>query len=382
MGITVHLRERKQTSKGKVSLYLEYYKGTTKTSEGKIKPVRDYEYLNLYLVDNPKTTIDKDQNRKTLELAKTIKAKRELEIKNGQYGFTPDFKVKAVFLDYFNSETDKRINSRGNSGNWKSALKHLTDYISADYHPGLAFSEIDQRFCNGFKTYLLERARTSARQPLSSSSQNSYYAKFKACLKQAVKDGIIQRNPSEGIVLPRITSHKREYLTFEDLQKLAKTPCRYESLKKAFLFSCLSGLRWSDIQKLLWKEVQEFGGGWRVVFHQQKTKGLQYLDISQQARELLGEQGAQEERVFVGLKYSTYLNTALTQWMLRAGITKDITFHCARHTYAVLQLSFGTDIFTLSKMLGHQEIKTTMIYSQIIDQKRIEAANRIPSINL
>jgi integrase/recombinase XerD len=382
MGITVHLRQRKQSKNGKVSLYLEFYKGTMTSAEGKVKAVRDYEYLDLYLVDKPKTTAEKEQNKKIQELANSIKSKRELEIKNGQYGFAPDFKVKVVFLDYFKEEAKKREDSKGNSGNWKSAQIHLTNYLNSDYHPGLTFSEIDPRLCNGFKAYLKERAKAKSGEPLSSASQNSYYAKFKACLKQAVKERVIHNNPSEGIVLPRIVSHQREYLTFEEVQQLAKTDCRYDFLKRAFLFSCLTGLRWSDIQKLSWREVQKFGDGWRIVFHQQKTKGLQYLDISQQARDLLGEVGELNDRVFVGLKYSAYMNTALAQWMLRAGITKDITFHCARHTYAVLQLNLGTDIFTLSKMLGHQEIKTTMIYSQIMDEKRIEAANRIPSIHM
>lgn len=380
MGITVHLRERKQSQGGKISLYLEFYKGTMKTASGKVKAVRDYEYLDLYLVDKPKTPTDKEQNKKIQELANSIKCKRELEIKNGQYGFAPDFKVKAVFLDYFKEAVKKREDSKGNSGNWKSALIHLTNYLNSNYHPGLTFSEIDQRFCNGFKTYLKEQAKAKSGEPLCSSSQNSYYAKFKACLKQAVRDQVIQNNPSEEIVLPRIVSHKREYLTHEELQKLAKAQCRYDVLKRAFIFSCLTGLRWSDIQKLSWREVQKIGDGWRIVFHQQKTKGLQYLDISQQARDLLGEAGNADERVFVGLKYSAYMNTALAQWILRAGITKDITFHCARHTYAVLQLNYGTDIFTLSKMLGHQEIKTTMIYSQIMDEKRLQAANCIPTI--
>ncbi len=382
MSIKVHLRQRKQSSNGKISLYLEYYKGTSKTANGMVKALREYEYLDLYLIDKPKNTVEREQNKKILELANTIKSRRELEIKNGQYGFTPDFKAKAVFLDYFKAETATKLQSAGNGGNWRSTLKHLTNYISAEYAPGFAFSEIDERFCTGFKTYLNEKARTSAGQHLSPSSQHSYYSKLKACLRQAVKEKIIQNNPSEGIPLPRAVSPKREYLTHEELQKLADAECRYDVLKRAFMFSCLTGLRWSDVQKMTWKEVQRFGEGWRVVFHQQKTKGLQYLDISQQARGLLGNEGKLDERVFMGLNYSSYMNTALAQWMLRAGITKDITFHCARHTYAVLQLNYGTDIFTLSKMLGHSEIKTTMIYSQILDEKRLEAANRIPELQL
>ena len=128
--------------------------------------------------------------------------------------------------------------------------------------------------------------------------------------------------------------------------------------------------------------MQKTDTGNRITFHQQKTKGLQYLDISDQARNYLEEEGQPDERVFMGLKYSSYTNVELTKWMLKAGITKNITFHCARHTFAVLQLSLGTEIYTLSKLLGHAEIKTTQIYANIIDEKKREAVNRIPDINI
>ena len=92
---------------------------------------------------------------------------------------------------------------------------------------------------------------------------------------------------------------------------------------------------------------------------------------------MLGEEQEQTERVFKGLKYSAWHNVKLAQWVLRAGITKNITFHCARHTYATLQLTMGTDIYTVSKLLGHRELKTTQIYAKVIDNKKKEAANKI-----
>ena len=377
MAISVHLRQRKQTSKGRVSLYLEFYKGTTTSPEGKVRPVRDYEYLSLYLIDKPKTALEKDQNKQTLNLAKSVKAKRELEIKNGVYGFAPDFKANTQLLEYFKAETEKRGQSDGNFGNWRSTLKHLADYVEQHYQLSIPFRQIDDKFCQGFKDYLNNKAISVNGLPLSSSSQNSYYAKFKACLKQAVKERIISYNPSEGITLPRAIIPKREWLTLTELGQLAQTECRYPVLKNAFLFSCLTGLRWSDCQKMTWREVQELDHGWRVVFHQQKTKGLQYHDISDEARELLGNGGQPDERVFIGLKYSAYMNTALQQWMLRAGITKEITFHCARHTYAMNQLESGTDIMTLREMLGHSELKTTLVYAKATDHKKREAANRV-----
>jgi len=94
------------------------------------------------------------------------------------------------------------------------------------------------------------------------------------------------------------------------------------------------------------------------------------------------DRGKPDERVFIGLKYSSYSNVELSRWMLKAGITKQITFHCARHTFAVLQLTLGTEIYTLSKMLGHSELKTTQIYAKIVDEKIKEGMNKIPNINL
>lgn len=374
----VHLRQRKQTKDGSISLFLEIYKGTTTTADGKVKNLRDYEYLNLYLIDKPKSAIDKQSNKDTLQLAESIKAKRELEIKNGLYGFANEFKQSTNFIDYFTDQMEKRKQSMGNYGNWDSTLKHLIKFAGTK----VSFREIDQTFCENFRDYLKNTAKTKSGQPLSSSSVSSYFSKFRACLKEAVRKKIILSNPATDVTNIRVIENIRAYLTIDELKAIVKAECRYDVLKRAFIFSCLTGLRWSDINNLKWSEVQNTNEGWRIIFHQQKTKGLQYLDISEQARGYLGEQGNPNERVFIGLKYSSYMNVELTKWMMRAGITKDITFHCARHTFAVLQLTLGTEIFTLSKLLGHSELKTTQIYAKIIDEKKREAVNKIPDINI
>ena len=374
----VHLRKRQHSKTGSISLFLEIYKGTTTTADGKVKNLRDYEYLNLYLIDKPKTPIDKQSNKDNLLLAESIKAKRELEIKNGLYGFTNEFKQSTNFIDYFTDQMEKRKQSEGNYGNWDSTLKHLIKFAGTK----ISFREIDDIFCENFRDYLKNTAKKTSGQPLSSSSVSSYFNKFRACLKEAVKKKIILSNPATDVTNPKVIENIRQYLSLDDLKAIVKTECRYDVLKRAFVFSCLTGLRWSDINNLKWSEVQNTNEGWRITFHQQKTKGLQYLDISEQARGYLGEQCNPNERVFTGLKYSSYMNVELSKWMMKAGITKDITFHCARHTFAVLQLTLGTEIFTLSKLLGHSELKTTQIYAKIIDEKKREAVNKIPDINI
>lgn len=376
--MNVHLRQRKQTKAGSISLYLEIYKGTAKQPDGTLKVLRDYEYLDLFLMDKPVTPLDKQSNKDTLALAKTIKAKRELEIKNGQYGFSSNKNKNANFINYFDDQAEKRLQSKGNYDNWNSALKHLKKFAGDQ----VTFNEVTPEFSEQFRNYLRDKAKTKSEKKLSSASVSSYFNKFRACLTKAKKDKIILSNPAEDITNSLEIESEREYLTFDEVKKLAKAECRYDVLKRAFLFSCLTGLRWSDIQKMKWSEVKKTDDGDRIVFHQQKTKGLQYLDISEQAKSFFGLPDLPDERVFKGLKYSDYFNTALMQWVLRAGITKHITFHCARHTFAVLQLELGTEIYTLSKLLGHSELKTTEIYAKIIDKKKREAVNKIPDINI
>jgi site-specific recombinase XerD len=96
----------------------------------------------------------------------------------------------------------------------------------------------------------------------------------------------------------------------------------------------------------------------------------------------MGERGKDAEYVFIGLKYSSYMNVALQRWMMEAGVTKNITFHCARHTYAILQLQLGADLYTLQKLLGHSEIKTTQVYADILGEKKREAVNRLETIQI
>ena len=176
---------------------------------------------------------------------------------------------------------------------------------------------------------------------------------------------------------------RREYLTIEELNKLVKTPCNNDLMKRAALFSALTGLRFSDIQKMTWGELEYIKGqGYFLNFNQKKTKGVEVLPISEQAYSFTeGTESPkdmpQDKLVFEGLKYSAYHNKHLFQWIGAAGITKGITFHCFRHTFATLQLFNGTDIYTVSKMLGHKDLKTTQVYAKIVDEAKRTAANKI-----
>ena len=372
----IKIRQKPQRSTGKTSLVLEYYYGYTRDDEGRIKHRRKFETLEYYLYTDPKNKLERDHNKVNLEMAEKVKAKRLLAEQNEQYGFAVKYKIRTNLVEYIKGLIEQRKESPGNWGNWDSALKHLVAYAGTN----TTFEMVDKKFVEGFKTYLAKQAKTKSGTALSTNSQSSYFLKLKAALNQAVEDGIIPHSPAMSVKPAHVEDVHREYLTFDELQRLAKTECPYPVLKDAFLFSCLTGMRWSDINKLTWAEVQEFDGGTRIVFRQKKTKGLEYLDITDQAVRYMGQRGKADERVFVGLKYSAWHNLALREWCLKAGITKHITFHCGRHTFAVLQLSLGTEIYTVSKLLGHRELKTTQVYAQIMDAKKREAVNRIPEL--
>ncbi len=374
----IHIRKRKNSLGDRYNLSLEVYKGYVKNANGSIKVNRETSKLEYYLYVNPKTPQQKTHNKEVEIKVEIIRAEKEKDYLNGKYGFQSENKVKASFIEYFRKLTEERYKSKGNYGNWDSALKHLIKYKGEN----ISFELANIYYCEGFKHYLQNIAKTKSNQPLSGSSISSYFNKLRAALNQAVDDGIILVNPAYKVSMPKPIEAEREFLTLEEVQALFKTECRYDVLKRAFLFSCLTGLRWSDIQQLEWSQVQKEGDNWKINFHQQKTKGLQYHYINAQAKELLGAKVADTDRVFVGLNYSVYMNIALLQWCIRAGIGKHITFHCARHTFATLQLTLGTDLFTVSKLLGHSEIRTTQIYAKVIDQKKIEAVNSIPNFEV
>lgn len=379
----IHLKKKKLKS-GKTSLYIEYYKGHKTTSENKVKHFREFEYLDLYLISNPETVQDKRANKEQLELAKKILAIRKAEVYQGKFKIQNNFKGKTTFLSYYELKKEERYETRGNYDNWDAAQKHLEKYCPEH----VTFNDVDVDFIKGFRKYLDTVAVTKSEKKLSQNTKHTYFNKFKACLRAAFDEGFLKENLVKKVKGFTMAESTREYLTSQELQNLARTECRFPKLKRAFLFSALTGIRWSDINKLKWKEVRDEGNNnlgkplFRIVFKQKKTDGAEYLYISNQARALLGERQKPEDRVFKGLKYSAHMNLHLLRWCMHAGITKHITFHSARHTNAVLLLENGADIYTVSKRLGHREIRTTQIYAKIIDEKMKQAADMLPKLNL
>ncbi|MDT0648449.1 site-specific integrase [Zunongwangia sp. F260] len=371
--------KKKKLATGKYSLYIEYYKGKVRDADGKQTHNREFEYLKEYLYIDPKNASEKRENEEILLRAEQILSIRRAEYAQGKYGIKDRSKDKLLFLTYYEKLKEERYESKGNYDNWDAAQNHIEDYCKKRH---ITFEDIDEEFVIGFKKHLNKKATTKSNTELSQNSKYTYYNKFKAALRQAFEDGYTRRNFATSVKGFAQGETSREHLTHEELQAVAKAHCKHPILKSAFLFSCLTGLRWSDINKLTWSEVRDEEGETRLVFRQKKTAGQEYQFISGQARQLLGKRKSESDRVFQGLKYGAHFNAEILRWCMRAGITKHITFHSARHTHAVLLLENGADIYTVSKILGHKEIRTTQVYAKIVDKKKKEAAYLIPELRI
>jgi integrase len=393
MAIKVKLRQ-KAISGNRQSLYLDFYPAIPHPETG--EPTRR-EFLGLYLFGQ----LDKDskndykldakakrklnpivqiQDENTFDAAKQIWLKKQNELNKPEIytGYEKEqLKIKERgeqnFVAYFKSLADKRKAS--NHDNWVSAYNYLDTFTKGK----LKFADLDVKFCNDFKEYLLTtKSNKSNKVTLAQNSAQSYFNKLKATLKQAYKDGYLTSNLNAKVSTIKQAETQRNFLTIEEMNSLVKTECNNPLLKRAALFSALTGLRFVDIKNLVWGELEYIeGNGYFIKFKQQKTQGVEMMPISEQAYSLMGERKEPTDKVFEGLTYSAYENKHLYQWIGAAGITKNITFHCFRHTFATLQLSKGTDIYTVSKMLGHRDLKTTQVYAKIIDQTKREAADKI-----
>lgn len=367
----VYLRKRPR-SNGSFALFLDICRDGKRTTE----------YLKMYLVPE-RTREDKQKNKETLKLAEAMRAKRIVEIQSKDFGIVAAHE-DAAFLDVMRKIIDRKDGTTKTS--WQNCLAHILKYEPNDR---ITFAEITPQWVQGFRDYLDNtamqwaidsRKRDVTPKPLSQGTKALMFQKFCTVFNIAMREGIIRMNPAAGVERFKESESDREFLTIEEVKKLRKTPPPNEILAQAFFFSCLTGLRWSDIVKLKWSEVQEWHSGTRIVFTQQKTGGLEYLDLNAQAAAMLGERGKPDERVFPKLGPIQSARISIAAWVKSAGINKHITFHCARHTFAVMMLDLGVDLYTVSKLLGHKSIETTQVYAKILDKNKKAAVERIPNI--
>ncbi len=348
----VKLRKKKLNDNS-FSLYLDIY------NNGQ----RKYEFLQLHLKN------DKIQNKEILRLAESIRAKREIELRNAHYGFTPEHNSKIDFIDYMT-----KVGNTKNTSNRKR-FESCLNYVRKFAKGGIRVSAINEIWLGDFEDYLKEN--------LSNTSVVDYMLTLRVALNTAIRERIILVSPFIYYKQKtKVDQAKKEFLTFDEILMLNNTKCNKEQIKHAFLFACYTGLRISDVRNLKWDNVKDD----HLELKQQKTKQLLYLPLSETAKNILlhlrGNIYELENKPIFELPCLATVLKYLDKWVQSAGIKKHITTHCGRHTFATLSLTQGVDLYTVSKLLGHSSVSVTQVYAKIVDQKKIEAVNKLPNMKL
>lgn len=305
--MTVKLRERKLKS-GRISLYLDYYR----------KGKRWTESLNIVL------TGDKTQDKELRAVGSAARAQREVELKNEQHGFAPTRRSSEDFLAYFEEVRQMRVVEQGS---WKATRFHLLNFLGSE-RPRI--KDITPSWLEAFQKYLVGR--------IAPNTALGYLHKINRVLNVAVRDGILPANPMHKIDRIKRGTPQRAFLTFEEMKLLAATACAFPEVKRAFLFSCYTGIRIGDLNDLKWEQISEG----QLILTQKKTKEPLYLPLNAMAQKVLGERDDRTGRVFE-LPQHAQLALAVKTWVAQSGIGKNITFHSARHTFATLALTYGAD---------------------------------------
>lgn len=348
----VRLRQ-KPLKDGSLSLYLDIY----------VNGKRNYEFLKLYLVPE-RTRQDKSANRETMRLAEVVRAQRTIEVERGTYGLQSG---SSVTIGDWMAKCIREMRSEGKeTKNLSAGLRCITGFF------GIKLRNVTAATMRQIKDAIYSK-------DMKHNTKTLYFSRIKTQLRKAEKEGLIRHEVISAVSVDRQEDTHRQYLTIEELALLFETPFNNEQLRRAFLFSCLTGLRKCDIKALRWSNISEFDGNTRIIFRQIKTGGQEYLDINQQAAWLMGERKGNDEPVF-RIPNNPHLMGRLTRWVHDAGIDKKITFHSARHTFAVMMLELNTNIAVIQKLLGHAKLDTTLIYAKVVDKSKRDAVSRIPNI--
>ncbi len=324
----VSLRQR-PIKNDRLSLYLDYYPAIRNPRTMKMSR---REYLGFYIFANPRNKYQREYNDSILMRAEIIRCRRQ----------------------------------------WIIVYRHFERFVKGK----CSFGDVTIELCNKFREYLLTAKQL--RHPKLTITRNSaagYWSTFRALLKEAYKERLLKENLNDFIEDIEYEEVKKNFLTADEVKLLAATPCEKPILKAASLFSILTGLRISDILKLRWEDIRPDADGEMAMFIRiQKTQKESIHPLSPEMLALCGERD--KGIVFKGFNRSM-TQEPLKKWLKAAGITKRITFHRFRDTFATLQLAAGTDIYTVSKMLDHANVTTTQIYARLVDSTKRDTVGRI-----
>lgn len=377
-------------SDGRESLFLDYYFGYTMVyseEQGKMvtKKDRQREFLKLYLWQAPRTPLERQQNKEVLELAKKLRFERGQQLLEDLEGYRLKKDRQINFLDYFQAYIDnytkKDIRMIGIAlQRFKDFLKDTPEY--AKYAKCIKPEQITKDMVIDFTEYLQSRSKGEGAK--------SIYQRFKKVINYALEHDILKKNPCTGVTI-KIDDQilRKEVLSMEEIQTLISTHHEKENpiIKRAFIFCLYCGLRFCDVKDLTFANVDYSNK--LLKFEQNKTKGHSansgvVIPLNDGLLKLIGEPTDEQDKdslIFPLPSYDMCLK-ALKRWVKQAGINKHISWHCARHSFAVNILNNGANIKTVASLLGHSGLKHTEKYTRAVDKLKEDAINSLPTLNL
>ena len=373
---------------GRESLFFDYYLGYRMVYSEKLdkdvpRKERKREYLKLYLWQAPRTPIERQQNKETLELAKKIRFEKEQELKEGNLGYRLKSKANEVnFYDFLNDYYEKY--DKGDKRMIKASIKRFNDFVRLE-HP--LFSKIIQP--KNITPSLMEEYMEYLQSIGTGEGPISFWKRWKKIIKSAVKDDILKKDPCIGIVCTTDEGAlKKDILSMEEIKMLMDTTYPEQNLitRKAFIFTLYTGIRFCDIKDLTFSNV-DFSNR-LLTFNQNKTKtssskSFVTIPLNDGLLSLIGTpQTNKPDELIFPLPSQTMCLKALKKWCNKAGINKNITWHSGRHSFAVNILNNGANIKTVASLLGHSGLKHTERYTRAVDKLKEDAINSLPELKL
>lgn len=397
--------EQRVLSDGQISLYLAYYLGREAepmldkngepilyesgkmvgTPKYKVKHLRRYEKLSLYLIANPRTPIERQQNKETLEIAKRVRFEREQELLENSEGYRLKKDRQINFLDYFQSYLDSY--NKKDIKMVKLALKRFKDFLvdTSEYNrfsKSLKPEQISKDMMVAFTEYLQSRSVGEGAK--------SIYQRFKKVINHAIEHDVMTKNPCMGVTI-KVDDQilRKDILSIEEIHQLIATydENQNQEVRRAFIFCLYTGLRYCDVKDLTFGNVDYSNR--LLMFEQNKTKGHSAnsgvsIPLSDELLKLIGEPQPHQTKASLIFTLPSYemCGKSLKRWVKRAGIDKHITWHCARHSFGTNLLSNGANIKTVASLLGHSGLKHTEKYTRAVDSLKRDAINSLPKLNL
>ncbi len=397
--------EQRVMADGRISLYLEYYLGRQSdpvldeagepvlyesgkmagTPKYKVKHIRSKESLNLFLVANPKTPFDRNQNRETLQLAKKIRFEKEQELLEKREGFRLKKDRQIDFLQYFQTYIDNY--TKKDVRMLRIALQRFKDFLNdtpeyTRFAKGIKPEQMDKDMMIAFTEYLQSRSIGEGAK--------SIYQRFKKVIKYAIDHDDMTKNPCNGVSI-KIDDQilRKDVLSLDEERKLISTHYNGENpnIRRAFILCLYCGLRFCDVKDLTFVNVDYSNR--LLKFEQNKTKGHSansgvVIPLNDGLLKLIGEPTDEQSKDSLIFPLPSYemCSKAVKRWVKRAGIEKHISWHCARHSFAVNILNEGANIKTVASLLGHSGLKHTEKYTRAVDELKQKAINSLPELDI